>query len=1400
MSIRAKKRRRLVLAAAALTVFVGLTAGAYGLRSRQIEAKLAKGRAEGVAALTAGDYETALHKIGSYLQRHPEDADAIFQYAQAREQVPMPENRHIGQAIAQYRQLLVLRPGHQEALRRLLKLYVSNGLTQESLDAAAKLGADDPEALRAIAIVRKRQRKYGEALVASEKYNERLPDDLEMQRLTLEVLMASGSRATDIVARAKQLEAKHAGNARFDLLTAIAQRAAGDASAAKASLRKAASRGADNNPVFVRSLVEQLEAMELFEESLGVLVRAAGVGVAENRRLFVGRLFQAERFQEVADRLEDLKAPGPGADAELVALRALALFNLKQADRVPPLVAALDKRFDAGAEAWRPVLQTVTRTPPAEPAEVIRVSTEALRRVPGNPYFHHFLASAYSAAGEQERAAMHWGEATRLAPAWAAPRARVAMLFVAAGQPAEAVRVARDARDRASNNAAVLQTFGETLSASLTSRGRTDAPLAAELDATADKLASLDPANDVAVVFRVLAHAARGDKDKAVAATRAAIGDAKIMADGAYIRLASISKLFNLGLEDACLDRCERACGRVSPALAAYRARQLLAAGKAADGKRVLQAAKDSAREPADVKSWRAAWAAYLDLTSDPEARATWTALANDFASDAGIQSLALRATCLQGNRDVLDRTINRLRDATGPDAVGWRMARARWIAAGATGPDRSAQLANAASLLGELIRELPDLPEPRMLLAKCLQALGNPGEAADQLRRVVAAAPRFHAARLELAALLQGQGDSVGAKAQAEAIAQDPSASPQDRAAAAAMLARAGDGRRAREVLEKLSAAGAAPPQALLLAELYRRQGDLPKAQAVCEQVLAAGPDASAIALLSDLLAAQGQAQRAEQVLASLDTLNLPAPQKEMIRGRHYAARGDAARAGEQFAAATRAAPTSAAAWRLLARHQLASGDLKAALATAAAAKASVKDEGLAALERVAASMPDWQTDALLPLLAGVIDAPADAGAVVELLKCFAQAKQNPSARTLLAQMRQVADRNPGALVVQNIAARASLAAGRREEAGQALAIADRAAQNFPQAAEPVEIRVSALAALNRWADAAAAALQWKQRDPAASGPDLALATAHLALRQPEDAAAVLEKYAAKADDSAYATRPAVVQATALYAQALVLSNRAADAEKLLAGRIAASPQYRAAWVGLAGRYLADFAAAERWLTAAQEQAQSPTLADQAVLAEGWLALSSRSKLPAHREHAAGVVKALAAQAAGSTDAKSDVLVTVGIFCEDVGDRGTAEQLYKRALQKDADNPVAMNNLAMILADRGATADAEKFAERAAAREHPRQANFYDTLATVQAKNRKWDQAGASIGRAVALDPTNVGYQIHQAFILANAGDAAKARKAVDAVEGVRLEDPGLSETDRSRLKWLRERATAGL
>src|SRR5688572_2681500 len=106
MSVKTKKKRRLLFLLAGGAVVLVLGLAGYGLRTMQIENRLRQNRADGMAALQAQDYFNALHKVGSWLQRHPDDAEALYAYAQARENVEEPENKHLAQAMRLYVRLL----------------------------------------------------------------------------------------------------------------------------------------------------------------------------------------------------------------------------------------------------------------------------------------------------------------------------------------------------------------------------------------------------------------------------------------------------------------------------------------------------------------------------------------------------------------------------------------------------------------------------------------------------------------------------------------------------------------------------------------------------------------------------------------------------------------------------------------------------------------------------------------------------------------------------------------------------------------------------------------------------------------------------------------------------------------------------------------------------------------------------------------------------------------------------------------------------------------------------------------------------------------------------------------------------------------------------------------------
>jgi tetratricopeptide (TPR) repeat protein len=398
-----------------------------------------------------------------------------------------------------------------------------------------------------------------------------------------------------------------------------------------------------------------------------------------------------------------------------------------------------------------------------------------------------------------------------------------------------------------------------------------------------------------------------------------------------------------------------------------------------------------------------------------------------------------------------------------------------------------------------------------------------------------------------------------------------------------------------------------------------------------------------------------------------------------------------------------------------------------------------------------------------------------------------------------LAPRLREVAARYPKALSVQVLAARASAGAGGRGGSDEALAIASRAMQAFPTAAEPAEIVATALAAQGRWNEALGAGRQWKQRAPSAAGADFLVATAHLSLGDAGQAIRVVQPYLDNDPASAAAETTESTRARVLTAQALVALGKTADAEKLLMPRLAESQPCRVVTINIASSQMPDFALASHWLEAVESRIPADASAEQVAIADGWMKLARRSRVPAHQDRSRQLAGRFVEATLASPQPKAGDTVLAGMIAEQAGDLKSAEAAYNRALSLQPGNAVVMNNLAMILAGRGDAAAAERLATQAVSQDHPQRAAFYDTLATVQEKQSRLPDAARTIDAALKLDPGNIGYHIHKASILVGADKKDDARQVMRTIASVQPEDDRLSDTDRQRLRTLRQALVAG-
>lgn len=125
--------------------------------------------------------------------------------------------------------------------------------------------------------------------------------------------------------------------------------------------------------------------------------------------------------------------------------------------------------------------------------------------------------------------------------------------------------------------------------------------------------------------------------------------------------------------------------------------------------------------------------------------------------------------------------------------------------------------------------------------------------------------------------------------------------------------------------------------------------------------------------------------------------------------------------------------------------------------------------------------------------------------------------------------------------------------------------------------------------------------------------------------------------------------------------------------------------------------------------------------------------------------------------------------------------DFATAQKHYEASLRQRPDNAAVLNNLAWA-AYHMKSAEAVSFAERAV-RLRPGEASFADTLGRLLAAAGQWEPAIRSEARAVELAPQVPDYRVTLARMYLRSGDKAKARAALDRLDGLTMGPDGQAQ-----------------
>lgn len=1358
MSMKSKSVKRLVILSCAAVIVLGGGAGAYVFRKYQVRAQLAHDRSEGLAAVQQKDYPTAVKDLGEYLSRRPNDIEVQKAYVLVRPQVGAGDIEEVKDTLAHLRQLVVLDPSQSDARRQLMNIYWHYGYAPETEEQAQVLLQQNPkdaEALKYLLFAKLRLRgeeltgSPGKHIASAQEIADRWaaadPENPDPDFLTLDLMQQSGQSPEQVRARAVQLGGKNPQSPLAELILAEAYRITDDRATATQLLKAAAAQPAPSVE-FAKTLAQQLNVMGLYRDSLQLLQRQAKTSndpaIAEelaNRQWEMG---QSAQVIALTDGIEaKLSTQGK-------AIRGIALLVTGKKSEAEAIEQELSQTGTPLADAWAMILKQIDVPGGVTARQVADACESALRSETAgrNAYLQYFLAEAYERLGERELAIDGLTKAAQENPTWVVPLVMLSRLELEREQPGMALEAATAAwqRSQQTNVAAAIaiakawEVFSETRNQT---SGSPNAGPPAQLMQLVNQMHQKLPREEqvLGMYISLLCQSKPSRVAEAKTVIREALADKNNLSEEALIHLASLSRQYQLGVTDECYALAQKKFG-MTAALAYAEAIDKYLDHDPAGGLALLQKARTENAKPENVLNWDLANARYLELTGDPRASAAWIALGDANPTNLGLQQTILQVQSVATNRDFLSRTIERVHSLTGDNAITWKLAKARLVLSG--NPSQQ-DLAQTSLDLKQIISQAQDLSEPYALLGECYERLGNLSEALNEMQIAQQKDPANIRMALYYARLLEKHDDFEKAAAVLTAV---PTASMTDdeRRDAAELLAQEGDSQRATALLA--SSNTETSQSDLLLASLDLQQNRLADVEALCTKMLA-HPTPGAIAFAADFYASHGRMPKAQQTLGLLDNMKLPPGAAEQIRGQFAARFQSIDQAITDLKAGIAAAPDNQHLWLSLVQIELAAGKGDAAKDTLTKSRDPLpNDAALSVLrenQNLLASL--CANSQLRSSVVAVVSDPRSDNPVLTALKQIGDSRQSgQTAYDLTASLQSLLDQNPRSLPLRALVIQSYLDLHDSASSSRAAQLATEAMQMFPAEVEPVRLTAISLMAAGQYREALGYLKIWHDRTPGNSmAADLNTGQAYFALDRPLDAAEADKPYASilLAHPDEYATD------LMIYAASLNGTGDSDQAAAMIWPLVIKEPAWRDRWITLALRCKTQ-AEVVAWLEKVQPQVNNDDPTDMVALAEAWHGLAEQSNSAADLKNSRIIFQQLLHR----TDLPGQTLEAMAVLDEQLGNNAESETLYRRAIGAKADLPIALNNLAMILARRGEKLDeALAFAQRAVAA-RPGVATIFDTLAYVQAKKGDYNGAIASIQHAINLEPQSMLWQVHEA------------------------------------------------
>lgn len=1410
MIIRPKTKRRVLILLGGLIIFSVAAIWLYAYRMRVAESKLQLDKQVGMDAYRSGDYQTAIDKLAEYINHEQQregsqlDPEALLAFANARAKVPTANGDYIVLSIRALQSYCALVPENTRERDHLLEMeapystYAPDVLAR--VTEILRSNPDDLVALKAIAQINVTQHKFQEAAAAADRCAQLAPTDLEMQKMNFQIMQALSRPASEMQQRADALRAKYPADPRFLIVKAWAYYF-GQNRSQSAEQRRDDSQAYEK--LIVQAAQQEPPTSQFAKTTIGLLDGLGQFGVADQllaravtkfndpqlTQQLILRLWENRKYDEIVSRLKNLDASAATTDAQLIALKALALYGLSENKSADELVDRLAARGadDHVAFAWSTTLKAQFASPALDLKTRLAHYQDAQVAQPDNGYIAFLLGDAYAQMDETDLALQAWRQSCRKMPSWSEPHVRLALLLVSLGQGAsdEAGRAAEDATlaGTAANGSVDLRAAVANIKVSYARLlASPDAAVEAALLDEVKQLQTQLPYEPETLPIYVALLTQTGQRAAAIDVINGACKNIGDDGEDALMSLVQISRKAKLGMEDALYAAINRKNG-VTPRLAYARAMESLNNGQAADGLRLLLDNEKKDKDSDDDAYWERAICQYREVSHDPDAAAAWEKLGDAHPNDVAVQTSILTAgESAWSNRAFIKTTIDRLKAITGDQATAWKIAYSRWLLSG-SGADRDAS--EAVVLLSGITTSNPEEYFPHVLLATAYDRLKNSSSGLEEWRKAADLAPQSLVAQFNLLKALNSAGKKEESLVVFDQLARIGNVPPDMALVAATIIAAEGDMQRAENMLLAYPKSTNQVLHDATLAKVYRMENRPNEAAAIYFNLAHAQQlDANTIREAADFFGAAHQMPEARKFLDRLGGLSLTPGQRELILAAFEEERGTPDAAGKLYQDAVKVSdndPTASIMQiEFLMRQRnwsRAQSDLGVALAR------WPDDDSLRNLQSAAAALARFpRADELESLIDAISANPLDPAA----LETVAVAT-DPVATT--AQIQALLDKYPDFQPLYDLATHRLIAGG---HAAEAVAVASKGMGRFPQSVGAARTAAEVNAAAGNWNGALIAARQWRQH--AAENPepaDLFIAKADLFVDQAQDAVDCLSPYVA--DATAHADANQLLLTT--YAQALIQTGRESEAATLLQPLAKNSASWRLVWLAIAPVAYSDGAASGRWIEQIRPLLDPNSIEEHAGLAEAYLACADRQNYSRDFTLAAEALQPFLQT--GQMSARQ--WLTYAAAVGGAGDTASERQAYRQALKVDPKNAVAENNLADLLRKKGDAAslrEGQNLVLQAIANhpDDPNAVNFFDTLARILLKEARTDDAIAAFEKGYSIDPRNLNILIGLTAAYANNHQIDAAVRYLSQIDSVLLPGTHLSEDLETELENARQ------